>query len=182
MTSPALRGTATSPSSVVTFTNYQRYPVTLEDGRLITYVVAGGSGAFTHGTHKIARIDDPDDGVEAQMPARAGARVGLTEEESHLFPPRAWSLYWFVTRLARRSPVGVPDISYIDAAAMIGDALGLQPLDPRAREALERYRRDGMPVHLRATQALFFRWLPAPGGVFQRFAAEFLDWERPAAC
>lgn len=35
--------------------NYQRYPVRVEDGRVIQYLVAGGGGAFMHATHKIAK-------------------------------------------------------------------------------------------------------------------------------
>ena len=35
--------------------NYQRYPVTTEDGRTIQYIVSGGGGAFMHATHTIPR-------------------------------------------------------------------------------------------------------------------------------
>jgi Calcineurin-like phosphoesterase len=37
--------------------NYQRYPVRLEDGRRLEYVVAGGGGAFMHATHRIEPVD-----------------------------------------------------------------------------------------------------------------------------
>ena len=36
--------------------NYQRYPVKLEDGRTLQYLVAGGGGAFMHPTHGIPRV------------------------------------------------------------------------------------------------------------------------------
>jgi hypothetical protein len=37
--------------------NYQRYPIRLDDGRRIEYVVAGGGGAFMHATHRIGPVD-----------------------------------------------------------------------------------------------------------------------------
>src|SRR4029078_9918595 len=37
--------------------NYQRYAVTLPDGRLVQYVVSGGGGAFMHHTHQIPEVD-----------------------------------------------------------------------------------------------------------------------------
>jgi hypothetical protein len=159
--------------------NYQRYPLTLDDGRRIAYIVAGGSGAFTHGTHKIPRIDDERTGVASQVLARAGARVLVSEADSRLFPSRAWSLHWFARRFAHTQPLDGPALSYLDAAALIGDALGLEPVDPKARETLARYRADGLPLHVLAAQTLFFRPLPAPGKLFQRFTSEFLDWNDP---
>src|SRR3954464_4621751 len=39
--------------------NYQRYPVTLPDGRTIQYVVSGGGGAFMHATHQIPLVNLP---------------------------------------------------------------------------------------------------------------------------
>ncbi|BFO17726.1 hypothetical protein SHKM778_41140 [Streptomyces sp. KM77-8] len=39
--------------------NYQRYPVRLDDGRTLQYVVAGGGGAFTHATHTIPGWTSP---------------------------------------------------------------------------------------------------------------------------
>jgi hypothetical protein len=157
--------------------NYQRYPVRLEDGRRIDYVVCGGSGAFMHGTHKIRRIDDEREGVAAQMLARAGARVSVSEAETHLFPPRSWSLFWFAQRMGGCLPG--PDLTYPQAGALIGDALDLEPLDPQARRLLAAWRRDGMPIAVRAMQTAFFRPLPAPGMLFQRFVGEFLDWNDP---
>jgi hypothetical protein len=43
--------------------NYQHYPVTLEDGRVLHYIVSGGGGAFMHATHVIPRthvVDEKD--------------------------------------------------------------------------------------------------------------------------
>jgi hypothetical protein len=159
--------------------NYQRYPVTLSDGRRIEYIVAGGSGAFMHSTHRIPRVDDPEHGLAAQIRHATDEGVTVTEADSHLFPARAWSLYWFTKRLGGRLPPALRGLSYIEAAAMIGDALEIEPLDPEARRLLESYRRGGMPARVRAAQTLFYKRLPAPGKLFQRFVSEFLDWNDP---
>jgi hypothetical protein len=142
--------------------NYQRYPVRLGDGRTLQYVVNGGGGAFMHATHKIPRLGGED------------GPAGVTEAETHFFPARAWSLHWLSGMLARGflRPLA---LSPVEASAVVGRALGLEPLDPAARSlALRR-----LSPRLAAVQTLFFKPLPAPGRLFQRFASEILDSNDP---
>lgn len=62
--------------------NYQRYPVTLPDGRTIQHIVNGGGGAFLHATHKIPNIDH--------------CRLsGVTEADFRCYPLRGDSLSMF---------------------------------------------------------------------------------------
>ena len=56
--------------------NYQRYPVRLDDGRTLQYVVAGGGGAFMHATHTIPRVDV----------------AGVTEQDFRCYPLRGDSI------------------------------------------------------------------------------------------
>ncbi len=56
--------------------NYQRYPVRLDDGRLLPFLVCGGSGAFMTATHEIPRIELP----------------GVNEEDFFSYPSRGDSL------------------------------------------------------------------------------------------
>jgi hypothetical protein len=154
--------------------NYQRYPVTLADGRRLQYIVTGGGGAFMHATHKIPNLDGPD-GLAAKL-HEIGATV--TERESHFFPARAWSLYWYA-RLLGPGDRRLLGVTYAEAGAVIGHELGLEPLDPAARELLERYRREGMPTKVRAVRTLLYRRLPAPGKLFQRFLSEIVDQNDP---
>jgi hypothetical protein len=157
--------------------NYQRYPVRLSDGRRLQYIVAGGSGAFMHATHKIPNIDGPV-GLAALLQKDMGEPVTLTELETHFLPPRAWSLYWYARLLGpgHRQFLG---LSYPEAGALIGEELGLEPLDPSASELREQYRREGLPPRLRAVRTLLYRRLPAPGKLFQRYLSEILDRNDP---
>jgi hypothetical protein len=157
--------------------NYQRYPVTLADGRRLQYIVAGGGGAFMHATHKIPNIDGKD-GLAGRLVEEMGATVTLTERETHFFPARAWSLYWYAKLLGPRHRE-LLGLSYAEAGAVVGEELGLEPLDPAARELRERYRREGLPLRLRAVRDLLYRRLPAPGKLFQRFLSEIIDPNLP---
>jgi hypothetical protein len=155
--------------------NYQRYPVTLSDRRRMQYIVAGGGGAFLHATHKIPNID----GLAPMLSEAMGEPVTLTELETHFFPARAWSLYWYARLLAPgdRTFLG---LSYPEAGAVVGKELGLTPLDPAAKQLLEQYRRDDdMPLRLRTVRTLLYRRLPAPGKLFQRFLSEIFDRNDP---
>ena len=158
--------------------NYQRYPVTLPDGRRMLYVVAGGGGAFMHATHKIPAIEDPERGLAAELRRKIGAGTTVTELDTHLFPARAWSFYWFAQLLGRRWPQ-VAGLSLAEAGAVVGDALGLEPLDPEARALWQQYRAEGLPTRLRAAQTLLYERLPAPGRFFQRFLSEIFDSNKP---
>lgn len=66
--------------------NYQRYPVTLGDGRTIQYVVNGGGGAYMHATHGIRPVNIH----------------GVTEEEFRCYPLRRDSLARFSQVIDRR--------------------------------------------------------------------------------
>ncbi len=158
--------------------NYQRYPVTLADGRRVQYIVAGGGGAFMHATHKIPRIDGKD-GLATVLAQKLGAGVTLTERETHFFPARAWSLYWYAKLLGPRTWKRL-SLSYAEAGALMGEELGLEPLDPAGKVLRERYSRDGMPLRLRALRTILYRNLPAPGKLFQRFLSEIIDKNDPA--
>jgi hypothetical protein len=157
--------------------NYQRYPVTLSDGRVLQYIVAGGSGAFMHATHKIPNVDGPD-GLAATLRREVGAGVELTERDSHFFPARGWSLWWCARLLAAAGHRPL-EISHAEAGAIIGSELDLLPLDPAAQDLLERYRTGDMPRRVRALRTLLYRRLPAPGKLFQRFVSEILDRNDP---
>jgi hypothetical protein len=157
--------------------NYQRYPVTLPDGRRLQYIVAGGGGAFMHGTHKIPNVDG-NAGLGVVLRKEMGEAVTLTERQTHFFPARAWSLYWYAKLLGPRNRE-LLGLSYAEAGAVIGDELDLEPLDPAGRELRERYRREGLPLRLRAVRTLLYRRLPAPGKLFQRFLSEIIDRNDP---
>jgi hypothetical protein len=84
--------------------NYQRYPVAAEstDGgrRIIQYIVSGGGGAFTHGTHTMDKIACDNLGGPAFRP--------IEEHDVVLYPRRGDSLAfysWLFARKARR-PLG----------------------------------------------------------------------------
>ena len=153
--------------------NFQRYPVRLADGRTLQYVVNGGGGAFMHATHKIPRVDG-EDGAARQIAKDMGEPIELTEAGTHLFPARAWSLFWVSQLLARRL-LGPLALSSEEAAAVVGRALCLEPLDPDARGLARRRLRPRLWV----VQTLFFKPLPAPGRLFQRFVSEIFDWNAP---
>jgi Calcineurin-like phosphoesterase len=157
--------------------NYQRYPVTLADGRHLQYIVAGGSGAFMHATHKIPNIDGTA-GLAAVLPQEMREAVRLSEYETHFFPARAWSLYWYAKLLwpGHRELLG---LSHAEAAALVGEELGLEPLDPAGRAMRQRYRRERLPFRLRAVRTLLYRRSPGPGKLFQRFLSEIIDWDDP---
>jgi hypothetical protein len=134
--------------------NYQRYPVELEGGRVIQYVVSGGGGAYTHATHQIDRVD-----VD-----------GVTEDQFKCYPLRSDSLARFSqlydTRLAGGR--GRLELTPAEAATYLSELLKLDPtretkvaLSPRARFA-----------------ARVLQPAPAKHG-FHRFASEYFDWNDP---
>ncbi|CAM5343928.1 Calcineurin-like phosphoesterase domain-containing protein OS=Streptomyces violarus OX=67380 GN=FHS41_007277 PE=4 SV=1 [Streptomyces violarus] len=66
--------------------NYQRYPVRLDDGRTLQYVVAGGGGAFMHATHTIPRVNV----------------ANVTERDFRCYPLRGDSLAFYSRLYGRR--------------------------------------------------------------------------------
>ena len=93
--------------------NYQRYPVELEDGRVIQYVVNGGGGAGAQGTHKVPRIN----------------LAGVDEKDFRCYPRRADSLSIFSQSYERRFGrlLGRLSISPDQAAALLEERLGITP-------------------------------------------------------
>jgi hypothetical protein len=78
--------------------NYQRYPVAVEGGRTIQYVVCGAGGAFTQGTHTVGRIGIPNPNP---------ALPPVAEEHVRLYPLRGDSLSFFSELYARRASEAV---------------------------------------------------------------------------
>jgi hypothetical protein len=153
--------------------NYQRYPVTLADGRTIQYIVSGGGGAFMNETHKIPNID------------KSGLQ-GVNEADFRCYPLRGDSLSIFSRNYGRLLSFGrigrwlgfgrlllrfwfiPPD----QAAQIIASRLGLAPTRLSATAARVTRR-----AHIVAA------WLfPLPGqvhGLFQPLYSELLDWNDP---
>ena len=134
--------------------NYQRYPVTLPDGRTIQYVVSGGGGAFMHATHQIPTVDLPF----------------VSEADFRCYPLRGDSLarysQLYDRRLARGR--GLLALSPAEAASYMGELLGLQPT-----------RGVRVPLGRRARRAAkLIQPLPATRG-FHRFVSEAFDWNDP---
>ncbi|MEU9631915.1 MULTISPECIES: metallophosphoesterase family protein [Streptomyces] len=92
--------------------NYQRYPVRLDDGRTLQYVVAGGSGAFMHATHTIPRVDV----------------AGVTEQDFRCYPLRGDSLAFYSRLYGRRLWMRrFFTLTEAEAAAVIAERLGIKP-------------------------------------------------------
>jgi hypothetical protein len=136
--------------------NYQRYPVTLPDGRVVQYIVNGGGGAYTHATHQIPRVD---------------ALEGTTEAEFRCYPLRGDSLARF-SQLYDRKLLGGRGLLALEpeeAASYMGTLLGMTPT--RGGPVAPLSRRAHRAARLLAP-------LPAKRG-FHRFASEYFDWNDP---
>lgn len=106
--------------------NYQHYPVTVEPGRRIEYLVAGGSGAYMHATHTIGRTTLVD------------------EEDFTCYPLRGDSLVCYSQLYGRRlRRLGLRrffDLSYPQAAAAVARRLGGEPSRAEGRAAEPGWR------------------------------------------
>ncbi|GAA2240941.1 metallophosphoesterase family protein [Streptomyces indiaensis] len=92
--------------------NYQRYPVRLDDGRTLQYVVAGGGGAFMHATHTIPRVDV----------------AGVTEQDFRCYPLRGDSLAFYSRLYGRRLRMRrFFTLTEAEAMAVIAERLGIKP-------------------------------------------------------
>jgi Calcineurin-like phosphoesterase len=134
--------------------NYQRYPVTLADGRTIQYVVSGGGGAYTHATHQIRRVE-----VD-----------GVTEDEFRCYPLRSDSLARFSQLYDRRlgGGRGLLELTPAEAASHLSKILKIEPT-----------REERLPLSRRAKiAARVLQPAPAKKG-FHRIASEFFDWDDP---
>jgi hypothetical protein len=144
--------------------NYQRYPVELESGRTLLYLVSGGGGAFMHETHTIPNLDT------AGLP-------GVSEAHFRCYPLRGDSLSRFSQLYARKligRLLGARFIEPDEAAAIVGERLGITPTRGSARqvEVSDRARR--------AADAFFQGRLPGrkQRGLHIPFS-EWLDWNEP---
>jgi len=138
--------------------NYQRYPVQLDDGRKMLYLVSGGGGAFMHETHSIPNIDR----------TRIGERV--SEEEFRCYPLRGDSLSLYSKLYARKllgRLRGAREVPPEEAAAYLAEHLGVQPVREEGIAVSEHSRR--------AADALM--QLPGRGrGALHIPFSEWLDW------
>ncbi|MFE1943391.1 metallophosphoesterase family protein [Streptomyces massasporeus] len=92
--------------------NYQRYPVRLDDGRTLQYVVAGGGGAFMHATHTIPRVNV----------------AGVTEQDFRCYPLRGDSLAFYSRLYGRRLRLRrFFTLTEAEATAVIAERLGIKP-------------------------------------------------------
>lgn len=139
--------------------NYQRYPVTVA-GRVIQYLVAGGSGAFMHATHIVPRVD-------------VG---GVREDDYRCYPLRGDSLSFYSQLYARRLRMRWLYLTPREAAGVMAERVGVRPV-----------RREEEPVvitrRMRWAARLLGAWpwplrLPVDK-VFHRFLSEVSDWDTP---
>ncbi len=138
--------------------NYQRYPVALEDGRIVQYIVAGGGGAGSQGTHKIPLVDLP----------------GTDETEFRCYPLRGDSLARFSEMYDRRLgfALGKLVLSPDEASALIAERLGVSPTRRGGREVFLT------PEARRAFHIVFPRRERLPGPLHDYFV-QFMDWNDP---
>ena len=154
--------------------NYQRYPVTLADGRTIQYIVSGAGGAFMHATHSIERIDLAPDAAEPvrRVPREVGP---VTESDFRCYPLRGDSLSMYSQIYGRkfrwfggRRLFIAPD----EAAAIAAERLGIPATRASARQvAISKRSR-------RMARILFHLPGRAHGALHLPFS-EFLDWNDP---
>lgn len=140
--------------------NFQRYPIHLEDGRVIQHLVNGAAGAYTQATHKI--------------PKPAFKTGACTEEEFRCYPRRGDSLAAYSRLYARRFHLPKSWIvPYQQAPLIVAERLrGDAPKRPEDRdeEITEQARRAARRV------------FPLPGegkGTFHSLMSEVLDWNEP---
>ncbi len=140
--------------------NYQRYPVKLEDGRTMLYLVSGGGGAFMHETHSIPNLD------KTEIADR------VSEDEFRCYPLRGDSLSLYSKLYARKLGLlgrlgGTREIPPDEAAAFLGERLGIAPARQAGVAVSESSRRSG-EVLMR---------LPGRGqGALHIPFSEWLDW------
>lgn len=138
--------------------NYQRYPVKLEDGRRIQYVVSGGAGAYMSATHEIPYVNLP----------------GVEEKDFRCYPRRGDSLSFYSNLYDRRFGLGKGwfEIPPDEAAAYMADRLGI-----------EAEREGDQSAYISRRTRRVAEWIhPLPGrgkGLLHNFFSEFFDWNEP---
>jgi len=144
--------------------NYQRYPMRLDDGRTMQYVVAGGGGAYMHATHVIPKT------------------VGVEEDTFRCYPLRGDSLSRYSQLYGRW--LHLPKLFALtpeEATAAVVHRLGIKPGRGYNGHAPSRRARFvaavlGVP-HVKWRRTRYTR-LPVRK-VPQRFRSELADWDRP---
>jgi hypothetical protein len=138
--------------------NYQRYPVKLPDGRVLQYIVSGGGGAGSQGTHKIPRVRLP----------------GIEETDFRCYPLRGDSLARFSEMYDRRLGFlfGRLSLTPDEAATLIGERLGVSPTRQLDREVVITAQAR------RAFHIVFPRRERLPGPLHDYFV-QFMDWNDP---
>ncbi|MFI0418425.1 metallophosphoesterase family protein [Spongiactinospora sp. 9N601] len=139
--------------------NYQRYPVTV-DGRVIQYIVAGGSGAFTHATHTIRKV----------------TVGGVAERDFRCYPLRGDSLSFYSGLYSKRLRMKWLYLRPAEAACIMREQIGNDPVRPVTEEVRITSR-------MRWAARFLGAW-PMPlrlpvGRVFHRWLSELSDWDTP---
>lgn len=100
--------------------NYQRYPVQVDGGPTVQYIVSGGGGAFMHDTHRIPRVDLP----------------GVSEGDFRCYPLRGDSLSILSRTYQRKLGwlIGNVSLTPEEAAAVLAEERGAPPVREGARE------------------------------------------------
>lgn len=140
--------------------NYQRYPVRLDDGRMIQYVVTGGGGAFMHATHIIDRVDV----------------AGVHEDDFRCYPLRGDSLSFYSQLYAKRLRMRWLYLTPSEAACIMSERIRNEPVRTMAGPVRITRR-------MRWAARLLGAWpwplrLPVDK-VFHRFLSELSDWDTP---
>lgn len=140
--------------------NYQRYPVRLDDGRVIQYVVSGGGGAFMHATHIIDRVDVSK----------------VHEDDFKCYPLRGDSLSFYSQLYAKRLRMKWLYLTPSEASCLMSRHIRNEPV-----------RTPTGPVEITRRMRWAARFLgawPWPlrlpvDKVFHRFLSELSDWDTP---
>ncbi|MFC5829167.1 metallophosphoesterase family protein [Nonomuraea insulae] len=140
--------------------NYQRYPVRLDDGRVIQYVVSGGGGAFMHATHIIDRVDVSK----------------VHEDDFKCYPLRGDSLSFYSQLYAKRLRMKWLNLTPSEASCLMSERIRNEPV-----------RTPTGPVEITWRMRWAARFLgawPWPlrlpvDKVFHRFLSELSDWDTP---
>jgi hypothetical protein len=147
--------------------NYQRYPVEVEPGRRIEYLVSGAGGAYMSATHRIPRVK----------------LRGVSEADFRCYPLRGDSLSAYSKVYDRRLTGGrgrffiPPD----EAAALVAEELQQADAEAAARPELRPRRTSARAttVSERSRRAArLIGWLPGQRG-YNPWLSELLDWNDP---